>query len=51
MNNIHSRWSVQVQLVWENDLENVAAFIIISEKRSDWVHTTNTRWEELGEFS
>lgn len=39
---------------WENDLENAAAFIVISEqkkKRSEWVHKTNTRREELGEFN
>lgn len=39
---------------WENDLENAAAFIIISEerkKRSKWVHKTNTKREELGEFN
>jgi len=39
---------------WEYDLENAAAFIVISEqkkKRSEWVHKTNTRREELGEFN
>ena len=38
----------------KNDLENAAAFIIISEetkKRSKWVHKTNTKREELGEFN
>ena len=39
---------------WENDLENAAAFIITSEQRknrSKWVHTTNTKREQLGEFN
>lgn len=39
---------------WENDLENAAAFIIINEQkknRSKWVHKTNTKREELGEFN